>query len=176
MRYVSKILLVILMICILCSCEGTGGNVSLFKDKDKVISDNRITDIIYAIEQKDFDKLISMFSITAKNDTENLEEQAESFIKKFDDSNLKIQDNAGPIVYDDTENGKKTKKIINWYEVYGEKNNYTIFFVEWAEDTSNNDAVGLYSLRIIEEKDFDEQFIEHEKMEIAGIYYNPTVD
>lgn len=176
MRYIPKILLVILMICILCSCEGTGGNVALFKDKDKVISDNRITDIIYAIEQKDSDKLISMFSITAKNDTEDLEEQAKLFIEKFDDSNLNIQDNAGPIVYDDTENGKKSKKIINWYEVYGDNNNYTIFFVEWAEDTFDKDNVGLYTLRIIEEKDFNEQFMEHSKMEIAGIYYNPTND
>lgn len=75
-----------------------------------------------------------------------------------------------------TSKTKKSKKIINWYEVYGDKNNYTIFFVEWAEDTFDKDNVGLYTLRIIEEKDFDEQFMEHSKMEIAGIYYNPTTD
>lgn len=117
-----------------------------------------------------------MFSLTAKNDAANLEEEIDCFFENFDDSNLRIEENAGPIVYDDTENGHKSKKIINWYEVYAEKTNYTIFFVVWIEDTFDKGNVGLYTLRVIEEKDFDEQFIEHDKMEIAGIYYNPTAN
>ena len=66
------------------------------------------------------------------------------------------------------------EKIINWYNVRGQNGKYTIFFVYWAEDTADNDNIGLYTLRIIHEKDFEEQFTEHDEMEIAGIYYNPS--
>ena len=173
MKYMYKLLSIVLIILSLCSCIGKGDDSKKLNNNDKKISDNRIVSILNIIETKDSETLKNLFSEKAQKDAINFEEEIESFFDKFDDTNLKFEDNAGPIVYDNTENGKKSKKIINWYDINGEKNNYIIFFVEWSEDTFLKENVGLYTLRIIEEKDFENQFIEHDKMEIAGIYYNP---
>ena len=176
MKCISKVLSIILIFFTLCSCEKVGNSTTIFKDEDKNFSDNLIANIVEIIEKKDSNKLTELFSSDAKKDAVNLEDEIDCFFFFFSDSNIKIEENAGPIVYDGNENGQKSKKIINWYEVYAEKNSYTIFFVAWVENTFDKEKVGLYTLRVIEEKDFDEQFIEHDKMEIAGIYYNPTVN
>ena len=163
----------LLMLCaVLVCCCGCNWNPS--NDKSKKTSDNIMNSIIESIEEKDTEKMLGMFSVKAKNEAQNIEEQTKKLFEKFNDNNLKFEENAGPIVYDNTEGGNKSKKIINWYNVQGQNGEYTIFFVYWAEDTADNDNIGLYTLRIIHEKDFEEQFTEHDEMEIAGIYYNPS--
>ena len=163
----------LLMLCaVLACCCGCNWNPS--NDKSKKTSDNIMNSIIESIEEKDTEKMLGMFSVKAKNEAQNIEEQTKKLFEKFNDNNLKFEENAGPIVYDNTEGGNKSKKIINWYNVQGQNGEYTIFFVYWAEDTADNDNIGLYTLRIIHEKDFEEQFTEHDEMEIAGIYYNPS--
>ena len=157
----------------MCSCNGHGESINLSNDSDKETSDKIITEIVQVIEEKNTEKLIDMFSVKARK-AQNIEEQAKDYFEKFNDNKLTLEDNAGPIVYDNAENGNKSKKIINWYDIQGQNNKYTIFFVSWSEDTTDSDNIGLYTLRIINEKDFEEQFIEHDEMEIAGIYYNPS--
>ena len=163
----------LLMLCavLVCCC---GCNRNLSNDRSKKTSDNIMNSIIESIEEKDTEKMLGMFSVKAKNEAQNIEEQTKKLFEKFNDNNLKFEENAGPIVYDNTEGGNKSKKIINWYNVQGQNGKYTIFFVYQAEDTADNDNIGLYTLRIIHEKDFEEQFTEHDEMEIAGIYYNPS--
>ena len=171
-RYISRLLFVVTVFFALCCCERLD-DINLIKDSDKETSDKIITDIVKVIEDRNTEKLIEMFSVKAKK-SQNIEEQVKIFFEKFNDNNLTLEDNAGPIVYDNTESGNKSKKIINWYEVQGQSGKYTVFFISWTEDTADNDNIGLYTLRIIKEIDLEEQFIEHDKMEIAGIYYNPS--
>ena len=173
-KFVSEVMSIIFIFLFLCSCEKNENNMNMFIDKDKKYSDELIENIVETIKKKDSDKMKDMFSLTAKKKAVNFEKQVDCFFENFNDSNLRIEDNAGPITYDDTENGLKSKKIINWYEVHGGKNNYKIFFVAWIENTFDKENVGLYALRVVEEEDYDKQFIEYNKMEIAGIYYNPT--
>lgn len=173
MKNTCKLLIVVAISLVLCCCEGLDDDMGLLNDNDKKTSDKIITEIVQVIEEKNTEKLIDMFSVKARK-AQNIEEQAKIFFEKFNDNNLTLEDNAGPVVYDNTESGNKSKKIINWYEVQGQSGKYTIFFINWTEDTADNDNIGLYTLRIIKEKDLEEQFIEHDKMEIAGIYYNPS--
>ena len=173
MKNTCKLLIVVAVFLVLCCCEGLDDGMGLLNDNDKKTSYKIIAEIVQAIEEKNTEKLIDMFSAKARK-AQNIEEQAKDFFEKFNDNKLTLEDNAGPIVYDNTENGNKNKKIINWYDVQGQNNKYTIFFVNWSEDSADSDNIGLYTLRIINEKDFGEQFIEHDKMEIAGIYYNPS--
>ncbi len=170
---IIKFLSLFFVLLTLCSCVGKDYDNKTIADNDKKLSDDRIASILKVIETKDTENLNKMFSEKAQINAIDFEKEVEAFFEKFDDTGLTFEDNAGPIVYDNTENGKKSKKLISWYDIRGEKTNYTIFFVEWIEDAFSKENVGLYTLRIIEEKDFDEQFIEHDKMEIAGIYYNP---
>ena len=163
----------LLMLCAVSACC-CGCNWNPSNDRSKKTSDNIMNSIIESIEEKDIEKMLGMFSVKAKNEAQNIEEQTKKLFEKFNDNNLKFEENAGPIVYDNTEGGNKSKKIINWYNVQGQNGKYTIFFVYQAEDTADNDNIGLYTLRIIHEKDFEEQFTEHDEMEIAGIYYNPS--
>ncbi len=144
-----------------------------FKDTDKELSDKRIESIIKSIETRDASALIELFSVNAKRDSSDFDKQISDFFSIFHDNNFTIEENSGPIVYNETDNGEKTKKMINWYEIHGQKD-YTIYFIEWIEDTRCKENIGLYTLRIIENKDYDEQFIGDDEMEIAGIYYNPT--
>ena len=167
-RAISLLMLCAVLVCC-CGCNRNPSN-----DRSKKTSDNIMNSIIESIEEKDIEKMLGMFSVKAKNEAQNIEEQTKKLFEKFNDNNLKFEENAGPIVYDNTEGGNKSKKIINWYNVQGQNGKYTIFFVYQAEDTADNDNIGLYTLRIIHEKDFEEQFTEHDEMEIAGIYYNPS--
>lgn len=171
MRYFLNEVLVIFLVLILCSCGRE--KVKMF-DNDKEISDKCMKDIILAIEEKDSDKIFSMFSAKAKNDNNCISEGISVFLDKFNDNNLVFEENPGPVAYEEVESGQKAKKIVNWYDVTGENTNYIFFFVEWIEDTENPGNVGLYTLRIIEEKDYEEQYTYHDKMETAGLYYNPS--
>ncbi len=172
----SKILVIVCVALslLLSGCGRSVVNFKKTKGSDKSKSDERIKGIIVAIEQQDSEKLIAMFSAKSKNDAKNLKEQVKSFCESFDDKNLSFEDNAGPVVYEDIEKGEKIKKLVNWYTVMGAKGNYTFFIVEYTEDTLDKANVGLYTLRVIKECDFENQFIEHDKMEIPGLFYAPT--
>ena len=168
-------LLLVIILITLSSCASAGGeNMIFFEDRDKVKSDKVISSILYSVERKDKQALISMFSNRAKSEAENFEQSIEMFFETFNDNALTWENNPGPITYETTEYGIITKQIVNWYDVTGSSKKYIFFFIEWVRDDTNEDNEGLYTLRVIEEKDIDTQFIDHELMEIPGIYYHPS--
>lgn len=52
MKYISKVLSIILIFFTLCSCGKVGNSMNMFKDEDKNFSDNLIADIVEIIEKK----------------------------------------------------------------------------------------------------------------------------
>ncbi len=175
MKRIVALIAVFVMLLMFSSCaaEKNMKISELFMDKDQVASDNRIKYIIKSIEDNNSSALMSMFSGQAGEDAGSLSDSIQCFLDSFDDHGLVWESNAGPMVEEAVDYGIKTKKITNWYNVSGTKKNYIFFFVEWLRDDTNNENVGVYTLRIMEEEDIEEQFIKYDRMEIPGIYYNP---
>ena len=174
MKTIPKIFIFVILSLVLCSCGGGEKRMGFFEDKDKINADNRIDEIISIIREQNVNEFASIFSATAKEENDNLLSEIEDFFNIFDDTGLSYIENAGPTVYEETDSGNKSKKIVTWYEVSGENRNYIFYFVEWTLHTSDKKQVGVYTLRIIEETDFDKQFISESLMETPGVYYKPS--
>ena len=80
MKNIFRLLFIILIFSTLCCCEGLDSNMNLLNDRSKKTSDNIMNSIIESIEEKDTKKMLGMFSVKAKNEAQNIEEQTNSMI------------------------------------------------------------------------------------------------
>lgn len=173
-KYIKKFISIILSCTFLGSC---GQKPVIFKDTEADRSHAFITQLVDIIEEKDPDKMKELFSVKAEKEADNLTEQVDGFFEVFDDSDLEveIEENAGPAVYESIEYGDKSIEYSNIYEVQGKNKHYTIQFILFVRDDFDKDNEGLYTLRIIEDKDYKKQYddVDEEAMERPGLYYNP---
>ena len=154
---------------ILCSCYG--GRTP--EKGEKQLIETRIEEIFDMLEMKDRERLSDLFSQVAKTNSHSFDEDIKTFFDQFDDTELSYDKDEAYTVDDGTESGKYFKKITVWYHVTGKKAKYRFFFVEWVKNESDPQTIGLYTLRIVREEDAEDQFINHDQMELPGVYFHP---
>ena len=167
---ILKIILVFLSLLILSSCGifQTHGNI------DNTGS-ARFQDIIDAIQNKDNEAIVGMFSVNALNEADDIEGGADYLFDFFQGDVVSTK--AASQTSGSNHNGEKYQKVRCMYIVTTSECKYIVFYTDILQDTEDPDNVGLYMLQIIKEADRDSEFDwGGEKTKCAGIYRPPVAN
>lgn len=163
-----KIVLTILAITLLLSACNRGDDAVLFDDGG-LNADNRLEEILTAIDENDSDELENMFSKTTLSQVDNFQEQAENLFQLFEGT-VKFWERTGFTSSTSTDDGEKTTQSIAWYNVTTDKMEYVFFTIECTKDTKQPDNVGLSTLSVVRKADEESKLTYWQDMQIPGIY------
>ena len=163
-----KIVLTILAIAALLSACNSGDDAVLFDD-GSLNADNRLEEILAAIDENDSDELGNMFSKTTLSQVDNFQEQAEELFHLFEGT-VKSWERTGFTSSSSIEDGKKTTQSIAWYDVATDKMEYIFFTIECTKDTKQSDNIGLNTLSVVRKADEESKLTYWQDMQIPGIY------
>lgn len=105
-----KIVLTILAIAALLSACDNSDDVVLFDD-ESMNADNRLEEILAALDKNDSDELENMFSKTTLSQVDNFQEQAEELFHLFEGT-VKSWERTGFTSSSSIEDGKKPLKVL----------------------------------------------------------------
>lgn len=163
-----KIVLTILAIAALLSACDNSDDVVLFDD-ESMNADNRLEEILAALDKNDSDELENMFSKTTLSQVDNFQEQAEELFHLFEGT-VKSWERTGFTSSSSIEDGKKTTQSIAWYDVATDKMEYIFFTIECTKDTKQSDNIGLNTLSVVRKADEESKLTYWQDMQISGIY------
>lgn len=157
---VGIILFFISVPMILCSCSELKGNKlinnkeeqqMLFRNGDEKYANKRFQDILSAIEKKDKNKIISMFSGSIRS---NLGEGDIDKLFDFIVGNVeKWEKRGGPGVSESVNSGEKSKTINSYYNLYTTEETYFFFIEDCQINTADTNGEGLILLLVVKEED-----------------------
>ena len=142
-----KIVLTILAIAALLSACNSGDDAVLFDD-GSLNADNRLEEILAAIDENDSDELGNMFSKTTLSQVDNFQEQTENLFQLFEGT-VKSWERTGFTSSSNIEDGEKNARNIAWYDVTTDKTEYVFFIIECTKDTKQPDNIGLNTLAVV---------------------------
>ena len=163
-----KVVLTILTTALLLSACNNGGDAVLFDD-GSLNADNRLEEILTAIDENDSDELENMFSKTTLSQVDNFQEQAENLFQLFEGT-VKFWERTGFTSSTSTDDGEKNTQSIAWYNVTTDKMEYVFFTIECTKDTKQTDNVGLSTLSVVRKADEESKLTYWQDMQIPGIY------
>ena len=163
-----KIVLTILAITLLLSACNRGDDAVLFDD-GSLNADNRLEEILAAIDENDSDELENMFSKTTLSQVDNFQEQTENLFQLFEGT-VKSWERTGFTSSSNIEDGEKNARNIAWYDVTTDKTEYAFFIIECTKDTKQPDNIGLNTLAVVKKADEESKFTYWQDMQIPGIY------
>lgn len=163
-----KIVLTILAIAALLSACDNSDDVVLFDD-ESMNADNRLEEILAAIDKNDSDELENMFSKATLSQVDNFQGQAETLFQLFEGT-VKSWERTGFTSSSTIEDREKTAQNIAWYDVTTDKMEYVFFTIECTRDTEQPDNVGLNTLAVVKKADEESKFTYWQDMQISGIY------
>ena len=142
-----KIVLTILAITLLFSACNSGDDAVLFDD-GSLNADNRLEEILAAIDENDSDELENMFSKTTLSQVDNFQEQTKNLFQLFEGT-VKSWERTGFTSSSNIEDGEKNARNIAWYDVTTDKTEYVFFIIECTKDTKQPDNIGLNTLAVV---------------------------
>ena len=163
-----KIVLTILAIAALLSACDNSDDVVLFDD-ESMNADNRLEEILAALDKNDSDELENMFSKATLSQVDNFQGQAETLFQLFEGT-VKSWERTGFTSSSTIEDREKTAQNIAWYDVTTDKMEYVFFTIECTRDTEQPDNVGLNTLAVVKKADEESKFTYWQDMQISGIY------
>ena len=163
-----KIVLIILAITLFLNACNSGDDAVL-SDDGSLNVDNRLEEILAAIDENDRDELENMFSKTALLQVDNFQEQTEDLFQLFEGS-VKSWERTGFTSSSYIEDGEKNTQNIAWYDVTTGKAEYVFFTIECIKDTEQPDNIGLNTLAVVKKADEESKFTYWQDMQIPGIY------
>ncbi len=133
-----------------------------------------------AIESEDTDALVNMFSQNAIKEADDLTSQIEQFFQDLPDGEVAWNKQAlSSRGYD--HDGEVLDEVMASYDLYIGEESYVVFMIRWESDYRVEGAealgkIGIYTLRIVEENDYAEQYeqLHYSRMAIPGVYYKPS--
>jgi len=149
--------------------EGGDRMEMLNKDADDKKADERLKQIIDAINSEDKESLKSMFSKQALDEVEDLDQNMDYLFDIFY-GQVKSMESDGILVSESNDYGNDIKEVKSFYSVETDKQKYLFFILECTVNTEQPDSIGIYSLRVIKAEDEETQYDSWQKMKIAGIY------
>lgn len=162
LRLVASLFVVILL-CTSCSL----GGIEMKKLSDEKIIADRSEQIIEAIQNKDREKMKSMFSKQALSETEDIDGGID-YLFSLVQGDIVSWESEAPSSDGSIDHGKVVKMIRGGFDVITTEGVYLFFLLEYSEDDKNPDNVGLYTLWAI--KEGEGQFASWQAMKIPGIY------
>lgn len=161
-------LLFLISIFILSSCSFVE-NIKVIKDYSGNEADERIEQLVEALENDNKDEVKSIFSKKALNDAEGFDNSLEQLFDYFQ-GNVEEWERVRYSGGSSVRNGKKSEYSESWYKVETDLESYMFFLIDYTTDTINPDNQGLYTLRVIKAEDEDTEFGSVQDMTIPGIY------
>ena len=169
MKKVITVLFFVLCLFMLTSCTKGNNKTEMLNESENVQEISRFDEILNFIENKDNESMKAIFSQTACEEDEDLDNEIKYLFDFFQGEVISYID-SGAGESETIEEGIKTKTIRSFYEVETDVESYLVFLIEITEDTSNLENLGVYSLRVIKAVDEDTQFTSWQDMVIPGIY------
>ena len=145
---------------------------NIFND-DKEIAVNRFEVILSTLENNDTDSLKSMFSINVLKESEMMDENVDYLFSFFQGEIISWEEIGGLVVDQSFRNGNRITELKSFYSIKTNLQTYLVFILEYSEDTANPENIGLYTLRVINEKEKEMQWGFWQDMVQPGIY-NPS--
>ncbi|MDD3173818.1 MAG: DUF5104 domain-containing protein [Herbinix sp.] len=150
----------------------------LNNDSDDKKADDRLKEVIEALEKQDKDALKAIFSKQALNDAEDFDGSMDYLFDFFQGDVDTWEKSSGPTVFKSNNHGHKKKEVKSYYYVTTDKQKYFFLLRDYPMDTDYPDNVGLYMLLVVKaddrEKIYDgDQKILYDgdqKISHAGIY------
>lgn len=142
-------LLVLTSLLLISSCNGVRvsdkeGEISVSEEKS---ADDRIEQIISAINDKDKEALKSLFSKKALDETDDFDSGMDSLFD-FIQGDIKSWESDGWSSSESAEYGKSSLMIRSSFIIKTDKEEYVFFIVDYSVDTMNPDNEGLYMLQV----------------------------
>ena len=131
-------------------------------------ADERIEDIVSAIENKDKEALKSLFSKIAIEEAENFDSDAD-YLFELIQGNIESWERDGWSSGGRNNHGKRTMMIRYVFDLVTDEDVYRFFVIDYNEDTIDPDNEGVYMLELIEFTDRSDWASWQERMR-AGIY------
>ena len=140
-----------------------------FFSNDNEKAEERLRQVVNAINEKNKDDLEGLFSMVAIDEAESFDERMD-YLFEFVQGSIESWDRIGGTVDSSYDHGNTRTKSRYWYDAKTEKELYLIFLLEYTEDTEHPENVGLYMLQVIKLKDRMTQFDGGQEILCAGIY------
>ncbi len=165
----SFLLIASMLLLTSCSLAGVPMAGRFFVDRDDELADERLEQVLEAIENQDKDALKGLFSKRALEETADFDAGAEYLFELFQGDVASWDGDIGP-VYESIELGKRTKEMTSFFDVVTDEQTYIVFLADVPVDTQNPDNAGLYALRVVKAEDEETQLTYAEDMMVPGIY------
>lgn len=146
---VMFLILVIAMLLISCSL----GENTMLIDKDHRIAHKQIEELLEAIQSKNKEKLISLFSENCLIKVQVLDESVEELFDYYEGCYESYDDGAGPFVETTKENDEIYQIMESSFEVKTTKCDYRFAIQYVTQDSTNADNVGIQSMYVIKMQD-----------------------
>ena len=129
-------------------------------DEDQEYTNYLLNSLLNAMENKDKDKIISLFSKNIISNLQNIESDVDSLLEYFI-GKPGIWDKQSPQIVDGSyEEDNKKIVICSSYDITTDESAYRIFIKACRVDSEKPDNVGIWSLYIISlEDDTDPKFV-----------------
>jgi len=114
---------------------------------------SRLEQVINAINSKDREAVKVLFSETALNETDDIDEKIELLFSFVLGTINSWEKSSGPTVFETNHYGKKTKEVSSYYYVTTDKQEYFFLLRDFPIDTDNPENVGLYMLLVVKAED-----------------------
>ena len=122
---------------------------TVMQNHDQKISNQKLEEILDAIQAKNKNRIILSFSPEAIKKTDNFELSIDTLFDYFYGTVESYNDWGGPITVTTKENDEILQIMDSTYDVKTTKSEYRITIQYVVKDTANNDNVGIHSLYII---------------------------
>lgn len=142
-------LIMVAMILFLSSCSAVGR----FAPNNGRDADNRMEQLLGAIENQNKDTLRAAFSNLALSESEDFDSQVKRLFEFFQGTVVSWARDGEPPAGGEVSFGRRTRQIRAWFEVNTTIENYLIFLIDYTVDTINPENAGLYMLKIIRAED-----------------------
>lgn len=159
-------MLVIVMFSLCTSC-GSIRNIYVANDEQQ--AEACFEKIRAALEAKDTESFENLFSEQAWKEVDDIEGEIQKLFDFIDGKIISWKDDGAQTSASVSE-GKREKTIRTWYIVNTDNETYRFFIIDNVLDDINPDNVGLYAVRVIKEKNYEEQRSILQKTDVPGIY------
>ena len=138
---------------LLSSCSIGGVNSDMFKKpSDRELADARFEQIVTAIENSDKNGIKEMFSKSAQQEAEDIDEEIEQLLVLFPNG-IDSWESMGAYQTSESRNdGNREKSITSQYYVNVGDKQYRFLFMDRTINRKNPDKVGLFGIDIVDEE------------------------
>lgn len=142
--------MLILSMLFLCSCSIGGSRTEMLNNRnDDEKAENRLEEVIEALENNDKDAMRAIFSKQALDDADDFDGNMEHLLELFQGGIDSWEEPIGASVSEENYNLHAKIEVSSYYYVITENKKYFFLLLDYPTDTDNPDNVGLYMLLVV---------------------------